>query len=204
MATTSPVQRGQRYILLTDENGDPVIVDGKVVKFETQQECDDYQRNPLVIVALNEMVASKGGSAELATYLFDNKAELQSCLAAGKARKRTAAETAALTKALKNVVASGNPDFQFIIDNADSIRSSHKFEAPRMSEDARFELAKSAIAKFVDNADASGWIIANISEIKDAWNTGRVLPGGDGLRAYQEEQATKREAKKAAAALLGA
>lgn len=177
-----------------------IVVDGERMYFDSQQEADDFQRNPLVKEALTNLTTETGASPELADFLFENKDAIADCFQAGKARKLSRKERGELERALKALVALGNPALAFLATHAETIKSSFKFEAKRMSEDDRKLLAKEAIVALINNTNVSTWVNSHIEELKEAFAAGmekRVI--SDGLKEYQERVAAEREAKRIAA-----
>jgi hypothetical protein len=178
-----------------------IIVDGERMYFDSQQEADDFQRNPMVQAALTELTESTGATADLADFLFENKDAIADCFGAGKARKLSRKERGELERALKALVALANPDLAFLATHAETVKSSFKFEAKRMSDDDRKLLVKGAIVTLVNNTNVSDWINTNIEALKEAFNAGiekRVI--SDGLVEYRERMAAEKEAKRLAAA----
>jgi hypothetical protein len=171
------------------------VVNGQV--FATRAEATDFLRKPLIENAL-KVVA--GGNAELAGFLKNNEDEILKAFEAGVVARVTKAEKKKLKAALVELAAVQNFKLKFLQDNTDAILDSFRWPAVKRMDDAeKAQATLDALTKLAD-ANCANWIVANRTQIENAYNAGiekRAAPPAGGLQEYL---AAKKEGPEALAA----
>ena len=176
--------------------------DGK--SFPTKELALEHLRKPAILTALSALTV---GNVELSNWLLDNKTEIAETFDAGKIRRVTKQERAALEKAVKAVVDLGNPSFAFINDNHEAIIDS--FRWPSVKREDESEQAATVKASFMalteNNEELVDWILSKKPELLSAFDAGKIkrevsAKATDALAEYRAKQAAIKEARKAAEA----
>lgn len=179
------------------------IADGKV--FATRAEAQDYLRGPQIDAALKLV---SGNNVDLAKFLRDNEDEILKAFESGVVARVTKAEKKKLAAALDAMMDVVNPKMRFLQDNVEAIKESFRWPAvKRMTPEEKAQATLDALTKLAD-ANAAAWIVANRTQIENAYNAGiekRAAPPSGGLEAYLAakkagpEALAKYQADKAAA-----
>lgn len=152
-----------------------VVINGQIVEAEvlTQKEIAEVERTPKVKEALAKLAA---GNADLATWLFDNKANIEATYSAGTVRRVTKQEKKALEKALAHIVETlkDDPKAKFVVDHASAIRETFKWpNQKRVKEEEKEAAVKEAFLELTDgNEELATWLIAKKDELAAAYATG--------------------------------
>jgi hypothetical protein len=178
--------------------------DGK--KFDTRAEALQHLRRPKIQEALKKI---SGITGDLVEWLLSNQEQVEVAFEVGTIRRVTKSEQNKLAKALEALKEiSGNPKIAFLQENIAAIQDSFRWPSVKRMDQAEKDVAarNTLIASSEGNEDLANWIIANRTEILEAYEAGkekREIPAKaqEGLAAYRAKKAAeKAEAEKAAAA----
>jgi hypothetical protein len=179
-----------------------VTPDGKL--FDTKAEANDYLRRPLITAAMNVVT---GGNKELTEWLIANEESVASTYESTKIQRVTKSEKKTLEKALDAIVAAGDRSFAFVAENKEAILES--FRWPSVKRGTEEEQAKTIRDGFLvltnDNAQLADWLIANQTQILEAYEAGVVKrevnpKAAEALAAYRANQAVLKAEMEAAVA----
>jgi hypothetical protein len=176
--------------------------DGSFKLFDTKAEATEFLQRPKQTEAFKAFV---GENPELITWLLDNRADIEGAFESAKIKRVTKSEKKALEKALDAVKAAEDKNFAFLVENRTAILESFRWPSvKRGSEEEQAAMVRKAVmAATEDNAELTDWIVANKTQILEAYEAGAIKrevspQAAEGLAKWRAEQAAKREQEKAA------
>lgn len=176
--------------------------DGSTKLFDTKAQAMEFLQRPKQTEAFQSFV---GDNAPLIEWLLDNRTEIEGAFESAKIKRVTKSEKNALKKALDAVKAAEDKNFVFLVENSEAVLNSFRWPSvKRGSEEEQAATIKKAIMALTgDNAELSDWIIANKTQILEAYEAGAVKrevspQAAAGLAKWRAEQEAKKAAEKAA------
>lgn len=170
-------------------------------QFDTKAEALSFTRRPKQFAAFQ---AINDGNEKLSNWLIDHQDEVESSFETGTIRRVSKSDRAKLEKALDAVVAAGNKDFAFLVENREAVADSFRWPSVKRLNDV--EKAAAIMASLMllteNDEDLSRWIIANEAAILAAYEAGvekrAISPKAqDGLARYQAQVALDKAAAEA-------
>ena len=172
--------------------------------FKTKAEATEFVRKPKVMAALAELTK---GNQEVSDYLYNNIEGIEAAFEVAKIRRVTKAEHAKLKKALEAIVAANDPAAAFVAENSAAILESFRWPSvKRMSEEEATVAQTNALNALTgDNVELAQWILANKTQLLEAFQAGiekrQLAPAAAaGLEAYREKRRLAKLALEGAAA----
>lgn len=184
-----------------------ITPDGK--QFDNRADALNYLRRPKITEALKKIDKI---TSELVEWLLTNQEQVEVAFEVGTIRRVTKVEHNKLSKALEALKEiQGNPKIAFLQENAAAIADSFRWPSVKRMDSAEKDVAarNTLVAVSEGNEDLANWIVANRTEILEAYEAGkekREIPpkAAEGLAAYRAKKAAEKAEAEAAAAKAAA